>query len=199
MLNSLTIRSASDVWVRLGIVLAVLAVMAAVTMVFAFLHAFDPDPRPRFSLIDQDGRAFTEAHLHGQWGLVYFGFTRCPKVCPTQMTKITRLMEEFESRDLDARLRPVFISVDPDNDDVQAISDYLGHFHPRFVGLTGEPAALDAAARSFGALTRATGSDTPAFHSSAIYLTDPSGRLVDYMAFEATVSELRRRVAEAMP
>ena len=91
MLNSLTIRSVSDLWVRLGIVLAVLGLTVAATMVFAFLHAFDPDPQPRFSLIDQDGRAFTEAHLHGQWSLVYFGFTRCPKVCPTQMSKLTQL------------------------------------------------------------------------------------------------------------
>lgn len=199
MLNSLTIRSASDVWVRLGIVLAVLALVAAATTVFAFLHAFDPDPRPRFSLIDQDGRTFTEAHLRGQWSLVYFGFTRCPKVCPTQMSKITRLTNELESHDLDSEIQPVFITVDPDNDDVQTISGYIDHFHPRFVGLTGEPAALDAAASSFGALTRAAGSDTPAFHSSAIYLMDPSGRLIDYFPFEATVPELRRRVVETMP
>ena len=199
MLNSLTIRSVSDVWVRLGIVLAVLALTVAATMVFAFLHAFDPDPQPRFALIDQDGRAFTEAHLRGQWSLVYFGFTSCPKVCPTQMSKLTQLTNELESHDFDSRLQPVFITVDPDNDDVQAIGDYLEHFHPRFVGLTGEPAALDAAARSFGALTRAGGSDTPTFHSNTIYLMDPSGRLVDYLPFEATVPELRRRVAETMP
>ena len=199
MLNALTIRSAPDVWVRLGIMLAVLALVAAAAIVFAFFHAFDPDPRPRFSLIDQHGRTFTEAHLQGQWGLVYFGFTRCPKVCPTQMTKITQLTNALESQYPDSRVRPVFITVDPDNDDPRAIRRYLQPFHPRFVGLTGKPAALDAAARSFGALGRGAGGDTPAAHSSAIYLMDPAGRLMDYLPYEATVPELRRRVTETMP
>jgi protein SCO1/2 len=173
-----------------------------VTAVFALLHDADIDPRPRFSLINQDGVPADERLLLGGWNLVYFGFTNCPQVCPTQMAKVTSALCRIEQSDVEALIVPVFITVDPERDDPPAIKAYLTHFHRRFVGLTGDAGALRAAAGAFRAISgRVNGNknDPDVPHSSAVYLVDPAGKIVTSFPYGATAPALIAGVRDYLP
>jgi protein SCO1 len=99
-----------------------------------------------FSLVDHTGSRVTERDFLGQFMLVYFGFTRCTDACPIDVPNLVHALEEIAP--LDQQVRPVFISVDPD-DTPQVMNDYVSAFHPRLVGLTGNEAELAAVAKAY--------------------------------------------------
>ena len=98
-------------------------------------------PRPLgemdVTLTDHRGRRVTISDWVGRPSLVFFGFTWCPDVCPTTLSDISLWLEEL-GPDAD-RLNVALISVDPERDTPEVLSDYLGYFDPRIVGVTGEP------------------------------------------------------------
>lgn len=105
-----------------------------------------------FALVDHTGRAVTDTTFRGEFMLIFFGYTYCPDVCPTSLQIISEAMELLgPAAD---RVRPIFISVDHQRDTVELLSDYVGNFHPRLVGLTGTAAQIRAAAKAYGAFYR---------------------------------------------
>ena len=154
-----------------------------------------------FELVDQDGRTVRGEDLRGKLQLVFFGFTTCPDICPTTLTKITAALEELGA-DADA-LRPVLMTVDPERDTPAVLKEYLTAFDPRIIGLTGTPEQVAAALRSFrvyASKRELEGGDYTMDHSTFIYLMDRNG---DYFAhFSASGSEdelvagIRKAIAE---
>ena len=67
---------------------------------------------------------------------VYFGFTRCPDICPEELDKMARMLDVVEAK-APGSLLPIFITCDPARDDPKALKEYLAEFHPAFIGLTG--------------------------------------------------------------
>ena len=133
----------------------------------------------RFSLVDAWGRAVSETDFRGRWLLVFFGFTRCPDVCPTTLG---RLGTAFGMLGADANsLQVIFITIDPEHDTPVVLASYLKSFGGNFLGLTGLPAQIEAAARSFSAYQAHSAPGESAAsalaHSSTLYLVDPEGRL----------------------
>lgn len=132
-----------------------------------------------FSLVDHTGRTVTEADFAGRFMLVYFGFTFCPDVCPTELGTIASALDLLE--EAGERVTPVFISVDPERDTPEAMADYVSRFHPRMVGLTGSPEQVAAAARAYrvfyAKVNRPEMSQYLVDHSSFIYLVGPDGRV----------------------
>ena len=100
-----------------------------------------------FALIDQNGKRRTDADFRGKVLLVYFGFTYCPDVCPTDLQEIGLAVDRLGPAG-DA-VQPIFITVDPPRDTPEHLKEYVAMFHARFVGLTGDAAAIDAAARAY--------------------------------------------------
>ena len=94
-----------------------------------------------FTLTDHDGRTVTDRDFGGKYRLVYFGFTHCPNICPTDLATIGAGLRAFEKEDADraARIQPLFITVDPERDTPAVMKRYAAAFHPRIVGLTGTP------------------------------------------------------------
>ena len=88
-----------------------------------------------FTLVDQDGEKVTEADFLGKPSAWFYGFTQCPDVCPTTLSEMSALLEAL-GPDAD-RLQVVFVSVDPERDDVATMKDYVDYFDDRIVGLTG--------------------------------------------------------------
>ena len=105
-----------------------------------------------FTLTDQNGRRVSDSAFAGKYRLVYFGFTFCPDVCPTDMAMIGAGMGRFEASDPEraARVQPIFISVDPARDTAPALRQFVSSFHPRFIGLTGSEAEIAQVARAYG-------------------------------------------------
>lgn len=132
-----------------------------------------------FSLTDQAGRAVTEKDFAGSWMLVYFGYTYCPDVCPTELGVMAAAMDALGP--LGERVVPVFISVDPQRDDVAHLADYVSRFHPRLQGLTGTPAQVAEAARRYrvyyARVESAGHADYLMDHSSFIYLVGPDSKV----------------------
>jgi cytochrome oxidase Cu insertion factor (SCO1/SenC/PrrC family) len=134
-----------------------------------------------FALIDQDGKRRTDTDFRGQFMLVYFGFTYCPDVCPTDLQQMALAVDQLGSAG-DA-VQPIFITVDPERDTSEHLKDYVAMFHPRFVGLTGDAGAIKEAARvyrAYYAKVELEKSDYTVDHSAFIYLI---GRNGEYLGF----------------
>ncbi len=90
-----------------------------------------------FELLDHNGEAFVPANLEDQWTLMFFGFTTCPDVCPATLSTLSKWMDTLD-RDIAEKTRVVMVSVDPGRDTPERLADYMAHFNPGFVGVTGE-------------------------------------------------------------
>jgi protein SCO1 len=130
-----------------------------------------------FQLTDHLGRPFTARDLQGKPSLVFFGFTHCPDVCPTTLVKLAQVKKAAVL----AGLQVLFVSVDPQRDTPTALGLYVHAFDPDFIGLTGDPKAIEKLTASFGvAVARVDlpGGDYTMDHSAAVFLLDTHGRIV---------------------
>jgi protein SCO1/2 len=132
-----------------------------------------------FSLQDHNGQRVTEGAFAGRLGLIYFGFTYCPDVCPTELGLMASALDLLGP---DAsRVLPVLITIDPARDTAAALADYVSRFHPALIGLTGTEEEIATAARAFRVYYRKIqppgASDYLMDHSSFIYLVGPDGKV----------------------
>lgn len=134
-----------------------------------------------FRLTDTAGHVVTDASFRGRWMLVYFGYTSCPDVCPTELATIAAVLRDL-GPEAD-RVAPLFITVDPARDTRKVLAVYVRLFDRRLIGLTGTPAEIAAAARAYRVFYRRVAlHDGNAYlmdHSSFVYLMGPDGRFVD--------------------
>lgn len=137
-----------------------------------------------FSLLDHSGQRRTKKDFLGRWVLLYFGFTHCPDICPDELDKLSAVVSEL---DRDASLppvQPIFITVDPERDDVPALARYVKDFHPRLIGLTGTPEEVKEAGRDYRVYASAGPKDEDGDyivdHTILIYLISPDGLFLDY-------------------
>ena len=150
-----------------------------------------------FALVNQDGRPVTEKTFAGRHMLVYFGYTYCPDVCPTELQVMSTALEILgdQSKGID----PVFITIDPERDTMEQMKTYVGHFHPRLQGLTGSPDQIKAAARAYGvyfARARDTGATTDYLmdHSSIVFLIGPDGGYVTHFRGGTSPEDRARQI-----
>lgn len=131
-----------------------------------------------FRLTDHTGRAVTEADFSRGFSLVYFGFTYCPDVCPTELGGMATALDLLG--DAAQRVTPILISVDPGRDTPAQLADYVSRFHPALVGLTGTDAEVAEIARRFRVFyARVHPPDSTDYlmdHSSFVYLVGPDFR-----------------------
>ncbi|MGQ0676590.1 MAG: SCO family protein [Rhodospirillales bacterium] len=134
-----------------------------------------------FSLIDQDGRRVSDADFRGKLMLIYFGYTFCPDVCPTELLDMSQAIDAL-GKDGD-EVQPIFITVDPLRDTPAALKQFLVNFHPRMLGLTGTPEEVQAAAKSYRVYyAKASGAERDYLvdHTSIVYLMDREGRYLTH-------------------
>jgi protein SCO1/2 len=150
-----------------------------------------------FELVNQNGRTVTERDLKGRPFLVFFGFTRCPDICPTTLFEVSEIMRAL-GNDAD-RVGALFITVDPERDTPAALKDYLSSFDPHLAGLTGEPAAVAAVAKAYRVYFKKVPLDQGGYtmdHTAIVYLMDKDGRFVSPFNLkrttEAATADLRR-------
>ncbi|MCC6720452.1 MAG: SCO family protein [Acetobacteraceae bacterium] len=131
-----------------------------------------------FTLVDTAGATVTDATYRGRWMLVYFGYTFCPDVCPTEMQTISAALDLLGPSA--SKVVPILITIDPERDTPAALAEYVKLFDSRLVGLTGTPDQIAAAARAYRVYyARAKSADATAYlmdHSSFVYLIGPDGK-----------------------
>ncbi len=132
-----------------------------------------------FALFDPAGQLRHLADYRGKVVVIFFGYTQCPDVCPTTLTTMAEVMQQLgeDSR----RVQVLFITLDPQRDTRPLLATYVPHFHPSFVGLSGDAATTAAVAREFRVFyQQRPGSTADSYsidHSTSSYLYDPQGRL----------------------
>jgi protein SCO1/2 len=143
-------------------------------------------PQPRvlapFSLTDTNGAPFTEASLKGRWTLLAFGYASCPDVCPLLLASFRDIHRQLAERQLDGAARFVFVSVDPERDDLDRLRHYVTYFNPAFVGVTGPHPELQRLTGQLGVLYQRAAEGDSALgylvdHTATLLLVDPKGRL----------------------
>jgi protein SCO1/2 len=158
-----------------------------------------------FTLVNQDGKTVTDQDFRGTWRLMYFGFTYCPAICPTELMKITEALDKLG--DQANIITPLFISVDPERDTPDILKKYLTAFHPRFIGLTGTVAQVEDIKKSYKVYAAKVKDDTmtdyTVDHSSFIYLMDPQENLQAIYKLQDTsliiAEDIRARLNSAAP
>ena len=92
-------------------------------------------------MIDLSGNLVTNRSFEGKWTLLYYGFARCPDICPSEMVKVGKVLDTLKKEfpQLADKIQPIFVSVDPARDSLNALKEYAKDFHPDFVFLTGTP------------------------------------------------------------
>lgn len=132
-----------------------------------------------FRLVDQDGKAVTDATYAGKYMLIYFGFTFCPDVCPTELQAMATAIDDLGGPG--EMVQPILISVDPERDTSAQLKEYVASFHPRLVGLTGPGAEIAAVAKAYRVYYAKGPVDADGNyvmdHTSFVYLMGPDGKL----------------------
>ena len=157
---------------------------------------------PPLRLTDQDGRPFDLASLRGEPVLVFFGYTHCPDVCPATLADVRDALKL-----VDREVGVVFVTIDPDRDDAAAMKQYVGYYQAGFIGLTGTPdeirAAADAWGISYAKVESGSASGYAMAHTADAFLVDPEGRLRHRIWFGAGPEVIAGRInglaAEALP
>jgi protein SCO1 len=157
-----------------------------------------------FTLINQDGKQVSDRDFAGKYRIVYFGFTHCPDVCPTDLLHVGQALAAFEKSDpaRAAKVQPIFISVDPERDDPATIKQYVEAFHPRLIGLTGSADQIAKVAKAHGVYySKGEVQSEGGYavdHSRLVLLFDPDGQPIALLPFEkgaeAIAAELERWV-----
>jgi protein SCO1 len=165
----------------------VVATLVAVAVVgLAAFLLMSPAERPRaaliggaFALEDGAGKTISDQTLRGRPFLVYFGYTHCPDVCPTELARISDILSKMGKKSIPA----LFITVDPERDTPKTMQDYVSSFNPAIVGLSGSPQAVEATEKTFRVYARKgqpqPDGDYSMDHSSIVYLMDKNGAFVE--------------------
>jgi cytochrome oxidase Cu insertion factor (SCO1/SenC/PrrC family) len=134
-----------------------------------------------FALVDHTGMPRTDAEFRGKLLLLYFGFTFCPDVCPTDLQSIGLAIDRLGKSG--EGVQPLFVTLDPDRDTPQHLANYVPLFHPRLIGLTGDASSIRQAARAYKvyyAKVPTSEKDYTVDHSGYIYLMDRAGQYLGF-------------------
>ncbi|MBT3064134.1 MAG: SCO family protein [Candidatus Thiodiazotropha sp.] len=170
-------------WIPLFFALLLLPALAASDDAARHERAPEPgDEQPGGDFTLQSSRGeFALKQFRGRVVLLYFGYTKCPDVCPTSLAVLAQALGELSDDDL-KMVQGVFVSVDPDRDSFQVLDDYVSYFHPNLIGVTGTAAELAEVAALYGVEYGKVDLADSAFgyavdHTSTTYLITPEGDL----------------------
>ncbi|MCB1309577.1 MAG: SCO family protein [Leptospiraceae bacterium] len=193
--SQISISGISDRWRS-----SLLATAMLITLLFLAGPGCDQSSKLRdfgidtdFQMSDQDGAAFSSGQLRGKTVWLYFGFTRCPDVCPGTLAKLARAYNMLDFRR--ENLQAVMITVDPEHDTPERLKAYLDYFDLPLIGLNADLDYTRTVAAQFGAnferqiLNSETGEYT-VDHSTRVFLIDPEGRVRYAFAFEDSATQI---------
>ena len=167
------------------------------------VEAGDPGIGGSFSLVDHTGRAVTDQDYAGSYMLIYFGFASCPDVCPLALQRMSRALDLLDPEAELAKIKPLFITVDPERDTPEVLKTYLA-FDPRMTGLTGEVSAIrDLAQQKYKVYAEKVVLEDSALgysvdHSSLFYLMGPDGKYIRFFRDDLTPEQFAAAIRENM-
>jgi len=132
-----------------------------------------------FTLVDHNNEVFNETTLRQRWSFLFFGYTHCPDVCPTTLSVLNSVAQRLQ--DVDADIRFVFISVDPERDTPEKLARFVSYFNKNFIGVTGTEQQIEQFTRELGIMHMRVAAEENATaylvdHTASVLLIDPDGR-----------------------
>ena len=146
----------------------------------------------QFTLIDHNAQIRTLGDFKGKVVVIFFGYTSCPDICPTTLSRLAEVMKALGPEA--EKVQVLFVSVDPERDTAERLKDFVPWFYPSFLGLRGDAAQTRAVSEEFRIFSsrRDVGSQLGYVldHSSGAYVFDPAGRLRLYVRDTASVEDI---------
>jgi len=154
-----------------------------------------------FTLTNNKGETVTEKDFEGKLMLVFFGYTFCPDVCPTEMNVFGNVVQGLG--EAAKEITPVFITVDPTRDTVAVMDEFVQAFHPSIVGLTGTEEQINVVKKAYRAYGQAANKkDDPDYylvdHTSFTYLMDKDGSLATVFSYGTSPEEIIKKIKETL-
>lgn len=197
-------KISSKYWLPLGL-------LGAIALAFLFLltqmpqqagdkeTAQDVPIGGPFTLTDAQGVSRSDTDFHGQYLLLFFGYTFCPDVCPVTLQTLSTAVERLGEKG--RKVTPMFITLDPERDSVAVISRYLANFHPRFVGLTGTAEQIAGAAKAYHVYYAKAGeaADYLVDHSALVFFMGPDGKYLAHFRHSDSSEKIAEGMASRLP
>lgn len=162
----------------------ILVVLVAIGLIFIlkpFVDDYNEQKKYDFKVSTINGE-ITKQSLKGKALAVYFGYTYCPDVCPTSLSSLANALNSFE-KDKTDNFTGLFISVDPNRDELKNLDEYAKYFHPNFIGATSNKENIDDITSRYESYYKKIELENSAMgysvsHTSFIYLFDKNGKFV---------------------
>jgi protein SCO1/2 len=157
------------------------------------MYAEPYPPAPEIELTRDSGASFRLHEMRGSTMLLFFGYTSCPDVCPTTLAELKQALEKLGEEDA-KRVRVLFITVDPARDTPERVQEYVNHFNPDFIGLSGTESELAQVWKDYGVFRQNVEGNSAAGylvdHTARITLIDRNGNLRLSYAFDTPVDNI---------
>ncbi len=155
-----------------------------------------------FTATDHTGKKVTDKDYRGKFMLVYFGFTYCPDVCPTELQHIAAALDIIGEKRR-KHLTPLFVTIDPERDTRELMASYVDNFHPDIVGLIGSMDEIKKIARAYRVyFKKVKEKDSPdgytMDHSALVFLMDDKGQYVRHFAYGTSGERMDRGIIAAI-
>lgn len=145
---------------------------------------------------------FDTTVARGKWMLLYFGFAKCPDICPAEMEKLAEVLETLKKygKKIGKDIIPIFATIDPERDTPKIAHDYAKKFHKDMIGLGGTAEMVKKAAQEYRVYFSKSGDDDEYLvdHSIIIYLVDPEGEVADYFTMSVLAPEMTARILQTV-
>jgi len=184
-----------SIYLIVGLIAAIVGII--------FFKSFSSSPQPEyalyyqepreikaFQLTDHNGQIFSKAQLEGKWSLVFFGYTSCPDVCPTTLQNLGFIYDELKTAA--NNIQVLLVSVDPNRDSKEKLSQYIAYFNKEFVALRAEHDVLFPFARNLGLMYAISdeGENYLVDHSASLVLINPDGKIAAIFKPEQAVGKV---------
>ncbi len=155
-----------------------------------------------FEMVDHNGKTVTDKTYLGSYLLVYFGFTYCPDICPTELQVMTEALNMLPAKQA-AKVKILLVSIDPERDTPKQLASYVSNFHDNTVGLTGSLAQVKKMARTYRAYyKKVKDKDNPddytMDHSSIVYLMGSDGKYLSHFAYGTRAKVIADKISSYM-
>ena len=147
---------------------------------------------PEIQLTRASGAEFRLSEMRGHVVALFFGYTSCPDICPTTMAELRQALEELGAEA--DQVQVLFVTVDPERDTPERVQEYVDHFNPDFIGLSGSESELAKVWSDYGVFREIVdGSSAAGYlvnHTARVTLIDQHGNLRVSLPFDTPVNDV---------
>lgn len=165
-------------------------------------QVFIDEKGERYRLTTHTGEPFHSSMIDGKVVMAVFGFTHCPDVCPMELTRVASVLEKINPQgdQVDQKVAGLFVSLDPDRDTIEKLSEYVPYFHSSIIGISGQASEIDRIANSLGIRYERVDQDDgyTIDHSTGVYMLGTDGTVQAIAPFGSSADHLLKVVNELL-